>query len=374
MLKIVLTGGPCSGKTTMCKHLIKLLTSRGYEILTVPEAATMLITNGIKPHEELSMDEFQRFVIDTQLTNERLFVKKAMMKNHDKTVIFFDRGLLDGGAYTDMESVMLPCLKEHGETRSSVFDRYDAVFHLVTAANGAPEFYQWNDPTKEETGNNAARSESPALAIEKDQRTMDCWIGHPHLRVFDNSTDFEEKMNRVVKEVFALLGEPVPLEIERKFLINMPTEEQIKSLGYTSKETIVQTYLVSDNNKIERRVRQRGSEKNGFSFYYTEKEDKGNGIREEREDKISTSEYLRLLTESDVSMHQIVKTRYCFVYENQYFEMDIYPHIEEYAILEIEVSNIDDEIVFPPLDVLKDVTNDVRYKNRFLALTGGLAH
>ena len=41
---------------------------------------------------------------------------------------------------------------------------------------------------KEEVGNNAARLESPEEAREKDKKTLNSWIGHPHLRVFDNST------------------------------------------------------------------------------------------------------------------------------------------------------------------------------------------
>ena len=86
-----------------------------------------------------------------------------------------------------------------------------------------PSYYQWNDPNSEDSGNNAARRESPEEARQKDSETINAWTGHPHLRVIDNSTDFSGKIKRVTEEVFSLLGEPIPTEIERKFLIKKPT-------------------------------------------------------------------------------------------------------------------------------------------------------
>ena len=43
---VVLTGGPCAGKTTAMKRLSEFLRSRHFRVFTVPEAATMLFTNG----------------------------------------------------------------------------------------------------------------------------------------------------------------------------------------------------------------------------------------------------------------------------------------------------------------------------------------
>lgn len=368
MLRICVSGGPSSGKTSMLSHFYTL-EERGYKIFTVGEASTFLILNGIKPSTNIPLDEFQKFIIDMQLANEALFDEAAKYYDPDKVIIFYDRGIMDGAAYVDKNKVFKKLLASKGLTFSEVFARYDAVFHLVTAADGAEEFYQWNDPSKDDVGNNAARSESPEEARIKDKKTLNAWIGHPHLRVFDNSTDFEGKKKRVMDEVFALLGEPAPKEVERKFLIKKPTSEDIEKLGCISKTNIIQTYLVGDESNAERRVRQRGTKEDGFSFYYTEKMDVASGIRVEKERKITSREYLQLLTEADTSLHQISKTRYCFIYENQYFEMDIYPFSDEYAVVEIELNDINDEIKFPPLTVVKEVTDDKNYKNYALAKT-----
>ena len=275
---------------------------------------------------------------------------------------------MDACAYVD-KNIFEDMLKKRGLTFADAYAHYDAVLHLVTAADGAEEFYQWNDPTKEEVGNNAARSESPEEARIKDKKTLEAWIGHPHLRVFDNSTNFEGKVKRVVEEVFALLGEPVPKEVERKFLIKKPTPEQLEVLGCLSKTNIIQTYLKSDDNKTERRVRQRGTKQDGFNFYYTEKVDIGAGERLEQENKITPSEYISYLAEADTSLHQISKIRRCFIYDKKYYEMDIYPFSDEYAILEIELNDINEEINLPPLTIIKEVTNDETFKNYSLAQT-----
>ena len=366
MLKIVLTGGPCAGKSSALSKLTEALEERGYRVFSVFEASTALSKGKICPSEMIPLNEYQGFIIDMQMANEAIFDGVTRYYDPDKVIIFYDRGIMDGAAYADKD-VFANLLKSKNLTVSEAMARYDAVFHLVTAADGAEEHYKWNNPKSGDVGNNAARRESPEEARILDKKTLNAWMGHPHLRVFDNSTTYDDKILRAVKEVFAMLGEPEPSEIERKYLIKMPTAEQIEALGCVSRAQIVQTYLKSHGNAAERRVRQRGTKEDGFSFYYTEKTEVSTGVRIENERKISKDEYLNLLSEADTSLHQISKTRYCFVYERQYFEMDVYPFCDEYAIVEIELNDINASIKLPPLDFIKDVTDDKRYRNSELA-------
>ena len=250
-------------------------------------------------------------------------------------------------------------------------NRYDLVLNLTTAADGAVENYEW---VGSETCQNMARSESPEEAIEKDRLTLNGWVsaGCTHLKVIDNSTDFENKIRRILEEVFFLLDEEAPSEIERKYLIKKPTTEQLANASVRSKSNIIQTYLNSENPNIERRIRMRGTKKSGYSFYYTEKQDKFKGVRIERERKISQKEYLNYAVEADTSLHQISKERICFVYDKQFFELDLYPSSmsEEYAVLEIELKDINEPVNLPPfLDVVRDVTGENAYKNSSLAKT-----
>ena len=210
-----------------------------------------------------------------------------------------------------------------------------------------------------------------------DKKTLEAWLEHPHLRVFDNSTDFKGKIDRVLKEVFALLGEPIPKEIERKYLVYRPTEKDFAEFGVVSKVDIVQTYLNTKDYRTERRVRQRGTIENGFTFFYTEKRDiesaystaEAKILRMEKEEKISQHQYLNYLLEADTCLHQIIKQRICFVYRNQFFELDLYPFDDTYALLEIETNSTDDVINLPPFAqrFMVDVTLHHQYRNSSLA-------
>ena len=80
------------------------------------------------------------------------------------------------------------------------------------------------------------------------------------------------------------------------------------------------------------------------------------------------NQYLDLLMEADPGKRPIRKTRYCLTYDNQYFEIDIYPFWHDKAILEIELQEEGEEIRFPKeLVIRKEVTGDPAYKNSTLA-------
>ena len=83
---------------------------------------------------------------------------------------------------------------------------------------------------------------------------------------------------------------------------------------------------------------------------------------------MTKDEYLKLLLDADTSKNQIRKTRYCLVYKNQYFEIDIFPFWQDKAIMEIELNDEKQEINFPKfIKVLKEVTDDEKYFNASLA-------
>jgi CYTH domain-containing protein len=121
------------------------------------------------------------------------------------------------------------------------------------------------------------------------------------------------------------------------------------------------------NRDEEVRVRQRGED--GHYIYLKTVKRRISGLKRiEIETRITQDEYLSLLMDADTTKRQIRKTRYCMMYENQYFEIDVYPFWTDQAIMEIELSNENDEIRFPKhIKVIKEVTDDDSYKNASLA-------
>ena len=355
--KIVITGGPCAGKTTGLSWIQNAFGSRGYRVLFVPETATELITGGVAPWTCGSNLDYQKCQVKLQLEKEKVFRKAAETMKDDKILIVCDRGVMDNKAYMD-ETEFQAVLNALELDAVTIRDDYDGVFHLVTAAKGAEEFYTLD--------NNQARTETPEQARALDDKLIAAWTGHPHLRVIGNDTDFDNKMKKLVSEIAALLGEPEPFEIERKFLIEYPDIAWLESLPNCHKVDIIQTYLLAPEGD-EIRVRQRG-ESGSYTYYQTTKRRVTDVKRVEIERRLTQREYLTLLMEADPSLHPIRKTRYCLTWENQYFEIDVYPFWDDQAIVEIELSEENAEIRFPEeLKVIREVTDDESYKNYSLA-------
>ncbi len=355
--KIVITGGPCAGKTTAMSWIQNNFSKLGYTVLFVPETATELISGGVAPWTCGSNADYQKCQMKLQLEKEKIFEQAASTMPVSKVLIVCDRGALDNKAYMsapDFASVVSSLGCNEVELR----DSYDAVFHMVTAAKGAEQFYT--------TANNAARTETVEQAAELDDKLIAAWTGHPHLRIIDNAAGFEGKLKKLIAEIASFLGEPEPFEIERKFLIEYPEIDRLENLPNCKRIEIIQTYLTAPEGE-ESRVRQRGADGN-FIYIQTTKKKITDMKRVEVERRLTKDEYLRLLMDAAPSARPIRKTRYCLTYDNQYFEIDVYPFWNHQAIVEIELSNEDDEIRFPEfLRVIREVTDDAAYKNASLA-------
>ena len=74
------------------------------------------------------------------------------------------------------------------------------------------------------------------------------------------------------------------------------------------------------------------------------------------------------MADADTDKHPIKKKRYCFLYEEKYFELDIFPFWNDKAFVELEIKYISEQFVLPPeIKVIKDVSEDKHYKNNYLA-------
>jgi len=203
--KIVLTGGPCAGKTTALSWIRDNIPKYGYKVLFVPETATELIGGGVTPWGCGTNIDYQRCQMELQMKKEELFERAGKTMDAEKLLIVCDRGMMDNKAYMAEEDFRQLC-DEFGVTEEQFRNGYDAVFHLVTAANGAVEAYT--------NANNAARYEGVEEAVALDDRLVAAWTGHPYLRIFDNSTGFEKKLEKLLTEILKFLGEPEPYSIE----------------------------------------------------------------------------------------------------------------------------------------------------------------
>lgn len=358
--KIVLTGGPCAGKTTALSTIEQELTERGYRVFVVGESATELIKGCIRPFGDKPFDmvDFQRLILQYQLQKERIYDQAVeMLPDSEQCVILYDRGIMDNKAYITADEFKT-ITTEQGLQELELLDSYDMVLHLVTAADGCPEHYTLE--------NNQARSESAEEAVALDKKTQEAWLGHNHLVMVDNSTDFSEKINKVLENVYQLVRSPYSVRYQRKYLVDLDKS----SLGLLRKKNVIkidmeQTYLEEPREHYERRLRKRthGHEQ---TFYLTVQKKSGHGLNKIITDKkITEKEYMRFL-ESPIA-GTLKKERYTFVYKKQYFKLDIIDG-EPYGLLEVNPTRCDVTIELPEdLKIEREVTDDEEFDAGSLA-------
>lgn len=343
--KICLTGGPCAGKTSALSLIEQELSDMGYKVFIIDEVATRLINAGIKPFglDAISMLNFEEIMLKHQLMEEEAFEKTANLINK-KCVIICDRGIFDIKSFiSDNEFDAL--LKKYNLSKISLMDNYGMVVHMNTAAKGAEKFYT--------TENNKARSEGIKDARLRDDKCQQAWSFHNNLKIIDNSTDFNDKLKKVIDSIKNYLG--IETRNEKKYLIEINDNvfDTLKTIGCV-KVKIKQTYLKT-NGSYEMRLRKRTLD--GDSTYYVtiKKNYKGNE-KVVTEEKIDRKTYERLLQQREI-INVVEKERLCFVYDDKMYKLDIFKN--KTCLLES-----DSNVMVPNfINVIKEVTQDDNYYN-----------
>jgi CYTH domain-containing protein/thymidylate kinase len=357
--KIVLTGGPCAGKTTALVRIVDHFSNLGYKVFTVPEVPTLYSQAGwsyLTKNPELYY-EGERAILETQLALEDTFTRLAETCTKP-TLIVCDRGTLDVSAYISPE-MWEEITSMAGTNTTKLRARYDAVLHLVSAADGAEQYYT--------TATNAVRyeqmnEEGLRIARELDKKVIKAWSGHPHLRVINNQDDFDAKLLRVLKEISNVLGLPQPIEEERKYIVRITGE-----LPDTMESDITQTYLVAEPD-CEIRLRKRDWRGKKVYIHKTKRRiSDTESIETER--PVSSNLYVSLLQQADPYRHTIHKLRKSFIWKGQFFELDTYLEpIKDLVILETKGVAKHEDVKFPPfIEVIEDITGNTKYLNYNIA-------
>ncbi|GMT31803.1 hypothetical protein PFISCL1PPCAC_23100, partial [Pristionchus fissidentatus] len=321
--KVVLTGGPCGGKTTGQERLATFFENMGWKVYTVPETATVLLSGGVKFAELTSEQayEFQKDLLLTLIRIEDVFFRQAELEQKKRVLIICDRGAMDPSAYIDQESWQ-KMLKECGLEQFNLREnRYDQVVHLVTAADGAEKYYT--------QANNKTRSEGIQLAMDMDKITRTAWLGHPYVDVIDNieTPSFEDKIRRLIEVISDRAGVEVSDRLKlnskkRKWLVLEIDEADLPK--YEEFE-VKHDYLMAENKGVQQvRLRSR-CQNNRTTYTLTTRTyaPPSNKMIETRM-QLSMKDYQSYYRLKDKQRQTIHKLRRCFSHGTQYFNLDIY--------------------------------------------------
>lgn len=181
--KIVLTGGPCGGKTEGLSYLSEHLTALGFNVFAIKESAEALIASGF---DRRNTFEFQKAIALNQLRLEK--EAEILAKKSNKSVIICDRGLMDAKVYLS-ETDFQKFKEELKLNEDDLLNRYDAVFLMDSMSQ------------KGFIEDNGIRNETPDQADILNKKSLQIWSQNPNFKRISVYESFDEKLERLLKEV-----------------------------------------------------------------------------------------------------------------------------------------------------------------------------
>lgn len=321
--RLVVAGGTADERQEILRSAANALSERGYLVLRAPNVSQELRQAGLTAETLGSPAALAAAGLDLQLAQEYALLRAARIAPAAKVLLLCDGGAMDGRRLLTENDGWDQLLGTLGVPEVLLRDSYGAVFCL------APE-------------------------------AADSWAGHPHLRVVSSG-----EAEQLTAEILAFLGDPGPVEIERRFLIRMPDPAWLSARRGCRPVNVEQAYCQNAAGETYR-LRQRGAN-SGYIYFVTVKHGYG-AKRTEIERRITAAEYQQLLAQAVGEVRWIRKTRWCLVYQGRYLEIDVYPFWQDKAILEAELLHEADAVEIPPeITVIQEITGDPDYSNYALA-------
>lgn len=164
-MRIVLTGGPGAGKTSVATALVR---ERPDQLVHVPEAATQ-VYDGLGTRWD-RLDDAGRREVQRRIYRLQLEQEARLAREHPDKTLLLDRGTVDGAAYWPGGAD--DYWRELGTSHAAELARYDVVIWLQScAAIGAYDGAE----------SNACRHEDADAAIERGEALLRVWTAHPRM-------------------------------------------------------------------------------------------------------------------------------------------------------------------------------------------------
>lgn len=199
---IVITGGPCAGKTSAVSHLERVF---GGDITTVPDLARHI--QQVFPRSEMQADVGAKLAVMRHLRTATARIQEELETAYvtigrklSAKVIVLDGGILDGAAYwPEGLGNFLSEMKLH---KDEVCAGYRAIIHLQSLAVSQPELY---DQLRKE--HRHAPSSEAQLA---DQIIRQAWSSHNNYHFVTTESTEPQVQQKVVELVQSLVPELGP--------------------------------------------------------------------------------------------------------------------------------------------------------------------
>lgn len=201
VVRIVLTGGACAGKSRMLEELRTVMKEKGIPAAFVKECATQLLAEGYTP-ERWGNVAFQHAIFRRQLLNENRAFRRMLPAAKETglpVLLICDRGLCDGGAYLPPDTFGTIC-RSFEYSRKRLLGRYQGVLFLDSMAT------RTDLPFDVKRGNGLRLEEDRGEALLSNERSFAAWSDHPNLVRIPSSEQFDGKVQQTADALMRMIA------------------------------------------------------------------------------------------------------------------------------------------------------------------------
>lgn len=223
---------------------------------------------------------------------------------------------------------------------------------MVTAAEGAEEFYDYG---------NEARYENVEEARDRDRRLREAYLGHCRYFVVDNEhRNFTQKIKKTTELVSSVLGLPTSPYHFKKYLVDhsslseqMPVEMKH---SYFNEHFLPSHTTIDDVNMDQLSICVRERKKNGSKIYNYDKRYVLEGERIQELRIISAKDYVEFVRSADNTLAPLHKLRSKFIVDLQPFTLETITNLPgKPTFLRVETAN--EKVEIPDfIKIIKEVT------------------
>lgn len=302
-IKIALTGGPRGGKTSIVNEMKKRYeNSDNVNFMFIPETATELADNLVKPNEVSYPFNFQTSVFERQVFKEEEAKKILTYNSKDTNLILCDRGILDNKAYLQNQKEFDFLLSMYGRKELDLADEYDLVIHLMSSSI--------NDELEYELESNKVRYEDRNAAAQLDEKTRNAWLINRNLIMVKPYNDFNDKINKVVRYIDDAIMDKKTNNYDYYRVDNIDSILSTLSDENSKKIEVNKVYLCNTNIKLMKRTYK------NFTSYFIMDDNS-------RDKRIDHNKYLELISKYGVN-HEISYTEVSFFDDINLCRLNIY--------------------------------------------------
>jgi hypothetical protein len=216
-----------------------------------------------------------------------------------------------------------------------------------------------------------------------DTKAAEAWVGHPNVDSIGNTgSNFQHKINALISRVAWSIGLDIGDRLMKnarkvKFVVDGPIPPVSAFPERFRDFEVLHHYLQTPTKSIQSRLRKRGR-KGKWTYIHTIRKVVSQQLIEVKK-TLSHRDYLTLLTQEDPQHFEACKTRRCFLWNNQYYQLDIYndpchARCKGMMLLETYTTLSPDELKLRLPDFLKlgpEVTGEPAFSMYNLTLKGG---